>query len=94
MKTRVLSLAGSRRVSQEDLKHKKDSVHICWLEDRGRLWKGPESNLQLAWLTVSKKTGTSGLSNHKELDSADSLNDPGSRYPSESPFKNSAQSTP
>lgn len=52
--SRVLSLAGSSRVSQGDLKHKKDSVYLCVLKT-----EGPESSLQQCQLKGKKKMETS-----------------------------------
>ena len=43
--SRVPSLAGSRRVNQGDLKHKKDSVFLCVSKMEGTMWEGPDSSL-------------------------------------------------
>lgn len=40
LKSRELSMAGSRRENQKPSKHKGDSTYCCWLKDGGGCTRG------------------------------------------------------
>lgn len=68
--SRVLSLAGSSRVNQGDLKHKKDSLYLCVLKTEGPMWEGPESSLQQCLAERQKENGDLKANTCKSLFSA------------------------